>query len=160
MKKINSQKGFTLIELLVVIAIIGILSSVVLVSLNKARAKSRDAKRMLDIKQIQTALSIYFSDYGSYPISSGWRGNCSDWGSYGITGATGYIPNLAPTYINELPLDPKPTNHYCYLYRSNATDYMLLIYQTVEGNVPDTLKRPIGPSEKDFAIYTPGGSGW
>ena len=58
MKKIN-KKGFTLIELLVVIAIIGILASVVLASLNSARAKSRDARRIADVKQLQLALELY-----------------------------------------------------------------------------------------------------
>lgn len=64
---INKQKGFTLIELLVVIAIIGILSSVVLASLNTARQKSRDAKRIADVKQLQLALEFYFDGNRSYP---------------------------------------------------------------------------------------------
>ena len=56
----TSLRGFTLIELLVVIAIIGILSSVVLASLNSARQKGRDAKRISDVKQLQLALELYY----------------------------------------------------------------------------------------------------
>ena len=56
----KKNKGFTLIELLVVIAIIGILASVVLASLSSARRKSRDARRIADIKQIQLALELHF----------------------------------------------------------------------------------------------------
>lgn len=68
MNKKNKQ-SFTLIELLVVIAIIGILSTVVLVSLQGVRARARDARRLSDIKQIQTALEEYYNDNGHYPIS-------------------------------------------------------------------------------------------
>lgn len=59
--------GFTLIELLVVIAIIGVLSAIVLTSVNRVRMKSRDARRVADMRTIQTALELYFSDYGRYP---------------------------------------------------------------------------------------------
>ena len=62
MLKKHGQRGFTLIELLVVIAIIGLLSSVVLSSLNSARQKSRDARRLSDIQQLQTALELIFDD--------------------------------------------------------------------------------------------------
>ena len=64
-----SHKGFTLIELLVVIAIIGILSSVVLASLNSARTKARDARRVADLKQIQIALELYYDANSQYPTS-------------------------------------------------------------------------------------------
>ncbi len=47
-----TNKGFTLIELLVVIAIIGLLSSVVLASLNTARGKARDAKRVAELSSL------------------------------------------------------------------------------------------------------------
>ncbi|OGE75812.1 MAG: hypothetical protein A3C85_03235 [Candidatus Doudnabacteria bacterium RIFCSPHIGHO2_02_FULL_48_21] len=56
---IKSRDGFTLIELLVVISIIGLLASVILISLNSARGKARDARRRADTRQLQTAIEFY-----------------------------------------------------------------------------------------------------
>ena len=67
--------GFTLIELLVVIAIIGILSSIVLASLNTARQKSRDARRVSDVKQLQLALELYYDAKGAYPTYANFFGS-------------------------------------------------------------------------------------
>lgn len=73
--------GFTLIELLVVISIIGLLSSVVLSSLNSARIKARDVARMGALDQIQNALYLYALDNnGNFPIV----------GSYGETSNGGW----------------------------------------------------------------------
>ena len=83
--KKGGSKGFTLIELLVVIAIIGVLASVVLASLNNARKKSRDARRIADVKQIQLALELFFDANQSYASSTA---------------------GLAPTYIPVVPADP------------------------------------------------------
>ena len=81
MKKINKTGGFTLIELLVVIAIIGILSSVVLVSLNSARGKGKDTRVMSDINQIRTQLeSDFTSNYDS--SFDGTTGNISATNNY------------------------------------------------------------------------------
>jgi prepilin-type N-terminal cleavage/methylation domain-containing protein len=66
-------RGFTLIELLVVISIIGILSSITLVSLNSARQRARDTRRLADLRQVQLALEIYFDRHGTYPFQ---RSNC------------------------------------------------------------------------------------
>jgi general secretion pathway protein G len=87
----ESSRGFTLIELLVVIAIIGILSSVVLASLNSARTKARDTRRISDIKQIQIALELYFDANGKYATK------LSDLVTSG---------GLAGASLSALPVDP------------------------------------------------------
>ena len=94
MKK-NYTKGFTLIELLVVIAIIGILSSVVLVSLNTARKKGTDARIQEEIAQVRTQLE---SDYSAgYPDLTGGASHIDTLtsGSAGNTNLTALTGDLA-----------------------------------------------------------------
>lgn len=102
----KNQSGFTLIELLVVIAIIGLLASVVLLALNSARAKARDAKRLADIRQVASAMELYFNDVNSYPTHA--VGALST-----ITGASLGFPAIAPKYIGLLPTEPKPQDGTC-----------------------------------------------
>jgi prepilin-type N-terminal cleavage/methylation domain-containing protein len=85
----TKKKGFTLIELLVVVAIIGLLATLSIVALNTARAKARDAKRVGDIKQIQTALELYYNENGVYP---------------------GSTASLTPAYMGQVPVPPVPSN--------------------------------------------------
>ncbi|MFA5420656.1 MAG: type II secretion system protein [Patescibacteria group bacterium] len=67
MQRKTKQSAFTLIELLVVIAIIGILATLAIVALQQARQNARDAKRVADVKQMSTALELFFNDNQSYP---------------------------------------------------------------------------------------------
>ena len=62
-------KAFTLIELLIVVAIIGILAAVVIVNLDKAQAKSRDARRIADLHTMKSAALIYHDATGLYPLN-------------------------------------------------------------------------------------------
>jgi len=71
--KISNFKGFTLIELLVVISIIGLLSSVVLASVNTARAKARDSAIKQGVRQMATLMALNYNDYSSYAaLQTGW----------------------------------------------------------------------------------------
>ena len=109
MIKTNNKSGFTLIELLVVIAIIGLLASVVLLALNSARAKSRDAKRLADLRQIASAFELYFNDANSYPtaIATGIFGSPTT--PMASAGGLG----LTPTYIGLIPTAPNPADGSC-----------------------------------------------
>ena len=106
----SNKKGFTLIELLVVIAIIGLLSTLAVVALNSARQKSRDSKRVADVKQIQTALELYFADStNGYPSlsnqvlgSANFKSLCTSGFSAGGTACTG------TTYMGLVPAAPTP----------------------------------------------------
>lgn len=70
------KRGFTLIELLVVIAIIGILSAVVLASLNTARDKGSDAAVQTDINGIRTQAQIYYADNNTYGTNVAFESEC------------------------------------------------------------------------------------
>lgn len=161
------SKGFTLIELLVVIAIIGVLSSIVMASLNTARAKSRDAKRIVDLKQLQVALEFYFNDNREYPsTSNSYFGDGPSYGNKTTSGPDGWIPNLAPDYISVLPLDPRPIGNIGrYVYRSaDGKNYKISAKKTVEEcPVPSThsLYDPFrSPTECTISIFTPGGASY
>ncbi len=68
----NDHRGFTLIELLVVVAIIGVLASIVMVSLNSARNKGKNASIKSQMAELRAAAELYNDDMASY---TGW---CSD----------------------------------------------------------------------------------
>ena len=95
--KSYKQRGFTLIELLVVIAIIGILASIVLASLDSARKKGRDARRIADVKQIQLALELYYDANNAFPPA--------------LTTAN----LVTPGYISVVPSDPQNSVVYAYV---------------------------------------------
>lgn len=167
----TKKQGFTLIELLVVIAIIGVLASVVLASVNTARAKSRDARRIADLKQIQLALELYYDTFGQYPLGSQGSGT---WSSHttGYGNNDNYIVGLAPTYIPILPRDPRyDQDGQGYLYNSNGTDYILITHGTMEtivGNDPSAAGNPsyiqaldrVCCVQNTIAVYSAGGRNW
>lgn len=103
MKKINAFSGFTLIELLVVIAIIGILSSVVLSSINSAREKARDTVRKSDLRQISVALQMYYLDKNNWMQTGsgcGSSGNGNGWFNLDYDGSSTTLKSMAQCLID------------------------------------------------------------
>lgn len=93
-----SKRGFTLVELLVVIAIVGILSTILMVSFNGIRERSRDSRRKADLLEIKTALELYRSDKGVYPDATQFPSTCGK----GVNFTDG-----TTIYMKDVPCDPK-----------------------------------------------------
>lgn len=111
---LRKRSAFTLIELLIVVAIIGVLATLAIIALQNARSKSRDAKRIADIKQIQTSLELFFTDNGFYP-----------------TAVTSTIASGSAVYMAALPTAPTPVDGSCssttnaYTYSSDGSTYSI-----------------------------------
>ena len=86
-----------MIELLVVVAIIGLLSTLSIIAFNQARSRARDARRLADIKQIQTALEMYYNDMGCYPPA--------------LSVSGGSLATGSTVYMDIVPKPPVPADN-------------------------------------------------
>lgn len=120
------NKGFTLIELLVVISIIGLFGSIVLASLDQARVKARNAHRIDQMKELSSALELYYTSNGSYP-------DANSTGAH-ITYVKDIV-GLAPAHIERLPEDPTRTETSRYRYTADSRGYTLLVDLEDDGPV-------------------------
>lgn len=161
------KKGFTLIELLVVIAIIGLLSTLSVLALNSARSRARDAKRMSDIKQINTAIQMYINANGHSPDFGNAAcynpqvadGACctNDFGG----GSCGYVwadlQTQLQAYLPELPVDPcgakcwrlQDDLFYTYTYKSPAG----LVYKGVPLSATDYEIKALHLEKDNSSIF-------
>ena len=121
-----NKKGFTLIELLIVIAIIGLLSTMSVLAVNSAREKSRNARRVADVRQIQAALELYFTNSNSYPaaVSAG--------GSIGSsTDDSGIVMAKVPSNVSPVTdgFCPGPSTENNYTYQVDTAGYDTYVIQ-------------------------------
>ena len=147
--------GFTLIELLVVVALIGILATLVMANLNAARGRSRDAQRKSDLRNLETALRLYYNDRGGYPAnnSGGQIIACNSytapvacsWGDEWSVGTT--------VYMSKLVKDPLPDQNYS--YSQDPTNDTFTAIACLENKSDDKCDKDAGGA----VITCAGGSG-
>ena len=159
----KNKEAFTLIELLVVIAIIGILASIVLVSLSGARERARIAKAQAEVRQIYNVISILEVDTEQWPghktpyeIEEGASGNeiCSDGCTYdfsdpraGLVDTDGNYPNWKGPYITEIPIDPWGNEYFF------DTDYNYNTHMGLPGDKWIVAIGSYGPNGKGLNNY-------
>ncbi len=152
--RMKETRGFTLIELLVVIAIIGILSVVVLASLNTAREKARNASYVAQMKEYQKALALHFSAQGSYPGNATWAclgighpgGMCWDNASYNETNGTAIaFRNAVSPYMDATRVAGPTDRYYGSMYHTNGSGYDMILI--LEGEVPCPIGTKVTASQ-------------
>ena len=122
-----SKKSFTLVELLVVVAIISILASALMVGLGGARKKARDARRISDLRTVQSSLEVYYAQNGIYPDVDGWND----------------LENKLTGIISQLPQDPLPGNpNYDYTFCDGGQRYVMQAHLEDAKNCPANYKAP------------------
>lgn len=155
--ELRRKDGFTLVELLVVIAIIGLFSSIALASLNSARSKARDSRRVSDVKEMQKALELYYADKGYYPNPShgadvvhgiGFDTTCGGTPGCGHCNRWCTLDTLLSPYISKAPRDPLGTTqqNYYYSYSSNAPNDQLYGLSAI-------LENPNSLAQNDGGFY-------
>ncbi|HTK04186.1 MAG TPA: prepilin-type N-terminal cleavage/methylation domain-containing protein [Candidatus Eisenbacteria bacterium] len=122
--KLEARPGFTLPELLVVISIIGMISTIGVVSYSSVRASARDVKRASDMKQLQTAIELFFENNNFYPGDgkAGSEGVILGTETTKTLSDSGFTPSLKGTpYMVAVPRNPEPFGS-PYVYRSLNAD--------------------------------------
>lgn len=120
----KDSRGFTLIELLVVIAIIGILSAIVLASLNSARVKARDARVKETMHQMRNQAEIYYVTNGDY--ADGFYGYCSN-------------------------AEVDSTDN---IYKTTVDESIGILLQAVLDDLPNPSQNPVNGVMTDVACYS------
>jgi len=148
----TGKKGFTLIELLIAIVIIGLLATLVMINIGGATSRARDTRRASDLKQISTALELYYQEYNYYPFGLStqtclstndgcWKPLLND-----ASGTKKYIPLV--------PKDPKNASPNIYKY-CNVGGTRFVVVATFENAIPlaqQLLQNPICTIDAAIAI--------
>ncbi len=116
----TSRQGFTLIELIVVISILAILAGALIPRVTSHMAATRDARRLADVRGVQSAIEQYFVDKQRYPAAA----SNASFGGWDVSNDGNFIPELVEhRYLPEPPRDPvnDATYYYCYYVYDKGT---------------------------------------
>lgn len=144
LKSLKRQGGFTLIELLVVIGVLAILLAVVLIAINPAKhfADSNDTQRRSDVNSILNAVHQYMASHNGTP-----PGSIDDSPqNIASTGGVDLCAVLVPTYLADLPLDPKTGTVTGSRPCTTATDYDTKY--TIESSASDNRIKVSAPDKE------------
>ena len=142
--------GFSMLELMVAFFIVSLLTLLIFVSLGESRQRSRDARRLDDIREIRGALEDYNFDQGSYPASLPLGQD--------LVGANGDI------YYKSLPHDPQPNqdcavSDYTYRQTDNGASYSLQFCLEIDSKTMSAGNYTAVPNELIYdSALTAGGS--
>lgn len=128
MKNQKTHYGFTLIELIIVIAIIGIMAGLLLPNFMAARTRARDGALKADLKNLKTALQLYYTDYQQFPLSAGANTDIAGCGAAGTSSCGASSGNAfeagGNSYMKKFPDS--------FRYYENTTDDTYVLKVTLE----------------------------
>ncbi|MBM5790016.1 type II secretion system protein [Candidatus Parcubacteria bacterium] len=155
------KKGFTLLEILVVVAIIALVAVFAAVAVNAARSKQRDATRIANVRQLQSALEDYFNENNAYPQGdvlplgdaaqsaclsvTGFRADCSAEKAVLLR----YVPGIYSDGLSDLVVcGEPPRNAFCYTQQDEGDGYVIH-FELENGLEPAKLQQGVNCATPD-----------
>jgi prepilin-type N-terminal cleavage/methylation domain-containing protein len=125
----NNQSGFSLSELILTMSIVSLTAGLASGKMNNALPSARDAQRLGNIHQVQTALNLYYSDFGQYPSAPDKEPSRNNWQEMKkVIESSGAKP-----YMPEVPNDPLNNDIYNFKYWSDGQTFKI-IFETEDPN--------------------------
>lgn len=143
------QRGFTLIELMIVVAIIAILAGILIPNFTHARAQAQTAACESNLRQIATAMELFYADNQRYPATAS------------VIGGTGNaFDNGTTVYLNNTPQDPaaNPVSTNYTFTSSNTGGQPSYVIKCPGTHDPSTLQK-VTPGTKDTTLNYSSGTG-